>query len=170
MAVKPLWQAQMCNWLSKAMAVLFLLGLVLPVGANIPPNLISGKRFWQDGYAVAGQQFEYQFDDIGNRVSTKSGGDRFGANLRSTHYAVNNLNQTTSRTAPDYVNILGTANNAATVTVNHQSAERKSDYYRKELSVTNATGPVWLSVTNIAVLNQIQQHVGSPVPVNLTRP
>ena len=28
---------------------------------------VSGKRFWPDGTPVAGQQFEYGFDDIGNR-------------------------------------------------------------------------------------------------------
>jgi hypothetical protein len=27
----------------------------------------SGKRSWQDGTPVAGQQFEYAFDDLGNR-------------------------------------------------------------------------------------------------------
>ena len=30
----------------------------------------SGKKYWADGTPVAGQQFEYGFDDIGNRKST----------------------------------------------------------------------------------------------------
>jgi YD repeat-containing protein len=30
-------------------------------------QVTSGKRVWQDGTPVAGQQFEYAFDDIGNR-------------------------------------------------------------------------------------------------------
>ena len=30
-------------------------------------QVISGKRFWPDGTPVAGQQFEYGFDDLGNR-------------------------------------------------------------------------------------------------------
>jgi YD repeat-containing protein len=32
----------------------------------------SGKRYWSDGTPVAGQQFEYAFDDIGNRNSTNA--------------------------------------------------------------------------------------------------
>ena len=32
-------------------------------------QVTSGKRFWADGTPVAGQQFEYGFDDIGNRQS-----------------------------------------------------------------------------------------------------
>ena len=35
---------------------------------------------------VAGQQFEYAFDDIGNRTQTKAGGDENGWNLRPAGY------------------------------------------------------------------------------------
>jgi YD repeat-containing protein len=38
-------------------------------------QVISGKKYWPDWTPVAGQQFEYAFDDIGNRTSTKAGGD-----------------------------------------------------------------------------------------------
>ena len=34
----------------------------------------SGKRYWNDGTPVAGQQHEYAFDDIGNRTATQVGG------------------------------------------------------------------------------------------------
>src|SRR5207245_986477 len=60
-------------------------------------QVISGKKYWADGAPVAGQQFEYSFDDIGNRKSTKVGGDNGGGNLRSANYANNSLNQITSR-------------------------------------------------------------------------
>ena len=30
-------------------------------------QVTSGKRYWADGAPVAGEQFEYGFDDIGNR-------------------------------------------------------------------------------------------------------
>jgi len=36
-------------------------------------QVTSGKRYWQDGTPVAGQQFEYVADDIGNRTSTQAG-------------------------------------------------------------------------------------------------
>jgi hypothetical protein len=34
-------------------------------------QVISGKKYWADGTPVAGQQFEYTFDDIGNRLTEK---------------------------------------------------------------------------------------------------
>ncbi len=33
-------------------------------------QVVSGKRYWMDGSPVPGQQFDYGFDDIGNRTST----------------------------------------------------------------------------------------------------
>src|SRR5437660_108661 len=46
-------------------------------------QVTSGKKYWSDGTPVAGQQFEYNFDDIGNRRMTRAGGDDTGANLRT---------------------------------------------------------------------------------------
>src|SRR5213592_2412704 len=58
------------------------------------------KNHWSDGTAAAGQQFEYAYDDIGNRKSAASGGNEWGSNLRYENYSVNNLNQYTQRTVP----------------------------------------------------------------------
>ena len=87
--------------------------------------MISGKRSWEDSTPVAGQQFEYAFDDIGNRTSTGVGGDGSGAGLRPAAYQANHLNQYTSRTVPGAVDILGIANPTAPVTVNAVSANRQ---------------------------------------------
>jgi RHS repeat-associated protein len=106
----------------------------------------SGKKYWADGTPVAGQQFEYGFDDIGNRETATRDG-------RQSDYSANFLNQYESRTVPGYVNILGQATNTATVTVNLQATSRKGDYFRAELQVSNSV-PLWLGVTNIAVLQQ----------------
>lgn len=67
------------------------------------------------------------------------------------------LNQITSRSVPGYVSVIGTATNTATVSLwgdNGQYAvtSRKGAYFRGELSVDNNAGPVWLTVTNLAVL------------------
>jgi YD repeat-containing protein len=115
-------------------------------------QVTSGKKYWNDGSPVAGQQFEYGFDDIGNRTTAATGGDPWGRFLRRASYAANNLNQYTSRTIPAGVDVLGAATNAATVTVNDQPTSRKSDYFRVELSLMNTSAPVWLSITNLAVL------------------
>jgi RHS repeat-associated protein len=47
---------------------------------------------------------------------------------------------------------MGTATNAATVTVNGQITYRHNDYYRAQLGVDNSSGPVFQSVSNLAVL------------------
>lgn len=107
----------------------------------------SGKKYWVDGIPVPGQQFEYGFDDIGNRTSTKAGGDQSGAGLRPASYTVNSLNQYTSRTVPDKFDVLGIATASASVTVNSSAADyRRSEYFQELLTVNNSANPVWQSV------------------------
>ena len=63
-------------------------------------QVTSGKHCWADGTPVAGQQFEYGFDDIGNRQSAAHGGNASGSDLRVETYTANALNQYTQRTVP----------------------------------------------------------------------
>ena len=109
-----------------------------------------GGRYWPDQTPVAGQQFEYTHDDIGNRTATKAGGDQNGANLQSASYLANNLNQYTNRTVPGAVDVMGISFATNTVTVNGLTAYRKGEYFRQQLTVNNASTPVWQSVTNAA--------------------
>jgi RHS repeat-associated protein len=110
-------------------------------------QVISGKRFWADGTPVAGQQFEYGFDDIGNRKTTKAGGDQQGNGLRSASYGANGLNQYTNRTVPGAYDILGAATATSTVTVNGASPYRKGEYFWREITASNGSGPVWQTNT-----------------------
>jgi RHS repeat-associated protein len=112
-------------------------------------QVTSGKKYWGDGVPVEGVQNEYVFDDIGNRKSTKEGGDQFGQNLRSASYTNNTLNQITGRGVPGYANIIGSSTAANTVTVNGSNADyRRGSFYREELAISNsATNPVWTAVT-----------------------
>ncbi|PWU11412.1 MAG: hypothetical protein C5B50_23385 [Verrucomicrobia bacterium] len=112
----------------------------------------SGKKYWSGGTVVAGEQFEYMFDDIGNRTSTKSSGDSSGANLRVANYTNNSLNQYTSRDVPGYANILGSADSNATVTVNGQNPYRHGEFYRQELAIGNLPSAISQPVTNFASL------------------
>ena len=66
-------------------------------------EVTAGRRSWNDWTPVAGQQFEYAFDNIGNRTTAKSGGNASGAGLRTETYTANNLNQYSSRTVPGAV-------------------------------------------------------------------
>src|SRR5436190_9849824 len=110
-------------------------------------QVISGKKYWSDWTSVAGKQFEYGFDDIGNRNSTKAGGDENGANLRSATDSANNLNQYTSRTIPNAFDVTGLELATNTVTVNSATPYRHGEYFRKEISVVNSSTSVWQSVS-----------------------
>jgi hypothetical protein len=66
---------------------------------------------------VAGQQFEYSFDDIGNRKQSGGGGDEWGGRLSYQNYNANTLNQYTTPTVPGFVEVQGAATNFAAVTV-----------------------------------------------------
>ena len=117
-------------------------------------QVTSGRKYFQDGTVIPGQQFDYSFDDIGNRKATVTGGDQWGANRRYASYSANALNQYTQRTVPGFVDLIGSATNRATVTVNNIPASRYGDYFRVETPVNNNTGAVWLTLTNLAVLQQ----------------
>lgn len=121
-----------------------------------------GAKYFSDGNPVPGQQFEYGFDDIGNRKTTKAGGDENGANLRSATYTPNNLNQYSSRDVPRKIDVMGLALGTATVTatspnaLNNATAPwRKGEYFHKELSFTANTTPLWefLTVTATSEAN-----------------
>lgn len=110
----------------------------------------SGKKYFSDGTPVPGQQFEYGFDDVGNRTSTKAGGDSVGssASLRSASYTPNYLNQYSSRTVPDKFDVLGIANASASVTVNSSAADyRRGEYFQELFTVANGSNPVWQNVS-----------------------
>src|SRR5207237_4628043 len=99
------------------------------------------------------QHLEFEFDDIGNRTSTKGGGDDAGAALRAATYSVNNLNQYTSRDFPGTNDIIGIANANATVTVNGLSTYRRGEYYQKTVSGNNSSTALVFGVTNKAILS-----------------
>ncbi|MGA2751797.1 MAG: RHS repeat-associated core domain-containing protein [Verrucomicrobiota bacterium] len=110
-------------------------------------QVISGIKYWSDGTPVAGQQFDYTFDTIGNRTQTEAGGDQTGANLRLAHYTNNVLNQITSRDVPGDVDVMGLLLASNTVTVNSNTPYRRGEYFRDQLAVTNTSAAVWTNIT-----------------------
>ena len=111
-------------------------------------QVTNGCKYFADGTPVAGQQFDYAFDTIGNRTQTQTGGDSSGANLRVANYYANTLNQLTNRYVTPYVDITGASILTNAVTVNGQTAYRKEEYFRQELPVNNTNSALW---TNIIV-------------------
>ena len=67
--------------------------------------MTGARRYWFDWSPVSGQQFSYEYDNIGNRRSASAGGDTSGYNLRQTTYGANNLNQYTAITNAAYDSI-----------------------------------------------------------------
>ena len=120
-------------------------------------QVTNGVKRWGDNSLVAGDQFQYAFDTIGNRTSTAAGGDQNGNNLRSATYSANNLNQYTNRTVPDYAEITGSAASNASVTIwtgptAYLAPYRKTNYFWGELTAANASTAAWLQVTNVGVV------------------
>jgi RHS repeat-associated protein len=116
-------------------------------------ELTNANRNWSYFAAntpVSGQQFSYAYDTIGNRQTAGYGGDANGANLRTITYANNNLNQYIGITTPGYENIIGAALATSSVTVNGSAADRKAEYFHKELAVANSSGPIWQNITNVS--------------------
>ena len=113
-------------------------------------QVVSGKKYWRDVTPVTGKQYEYTFDDIGNRTKTNTGGDARGTGLRPAAYTNNLLNQITGRDVPGTVDLLGIARANASVTVNSQSPYRKDEYFARSLSWNTTTGAVSKLVTNWA--------------------
>ncbi len=73
-----------------------------------------------------GQQFEYAYDDIGNQLLAREGGDQTGSGLRQPTYVPNSVNQYSSRSinvADRKVDIMGLApvqnGTATSVTTNY---------------------------------------------------
>jgi RHS repeat-associated protein len=113
----------------------------------------NAVKRWGDNSAVAGQQFGYGFDTIGNRRMTLAGGDQNGHNERLASYTANSLNEYTGRTVPAAVDVIGSATNTAAVWVDQTAAYRKTNYFWLQLPVTNAYGPVYQTVTTLAALS-----------------
>jgi len=126
-------------------------------------QVVGGKKYWPDGSAVPGQQFEYDFDDIGNRTAHRYGGDATGqsSKLREVGYAANSLNQYTSRTNVSVVDLLGLATEGSVVTVGGSTngVYRRGEYFHR--AATN-TANTWPSLTNVvSKLGTSVTNVGS---------
>jgi RHS repeat-associated protein len=103
----------------------------------------SAKRYLADGQVVAGQQFEYSYDDIGNRTSGKTGGDTAGANLRTTTDTTDAEGRLSQRTNPRQYEVQGAAQVGTDVRVNGVVATRQGEYFRFEGTAAVATAQ-WL--------------------------
>jgi len=111
-------------------------------------QVTHGGRYWNDGTPVAGEQFDYAFDTIGNRTQTLAGGDTNGLNLRVANYTANSLNQITQRDVPGTNDVVGAALVGTNVTVNGVAVvDRKAEFFHATVGANNGGGAVWQPVT-----------------------
>jgi len=129
---------------------------------NDRDELISAHRFWSDWSAVSGQQFGYAYDNIGNRITSTSGGNVNGWNTRQSGYTVNSLDQYTSIATPGYKDVCGAAIATNSVTVNACATDRKSEYFHDELSIANSNGPLWETVNVNSGTNAVSGGLAFP--------
>ena len=133
---------------------------------NDRDELLGAKRCWSDFTPVTGQRFKYNYDNIGNRLTSWAGGDANGDNLRPTVYVPDSLNRYTSITTTNYEDVWGVAYATTTVTVNGQSTDRKGEYFHAELSLGNNINPLWVNVTTAPAFSG-DSHLLVP-PANVT--
>jgi len=123
---------------------------------NAKSEVTAAKRKFNSGAFVGGQQFEYAFDDIGNRTQTKSGGDAAGANLQVSSYGdANALNELTTRTVPGVAGVTGKAPAALSLQgfANSQPfslTKQEDDYFFGEAAVNNSAWDVYARVKVVA--------------------
>jgi len=111
-------------------------------------QVTNACKYFANGTPVAGQQFDYTFDTIGNRTQILAGGNQNGQNLRLANYIVNNVNQITNRDVAPDVDVMGASILTNAVTVNGTNAYRNQEYFRAQLAVNNTNSALW---TNIIV-------------------
>lgn len=122
-------------------------GSVWKYNYNDRNELIGAHRYWADWTPVSGQQYGYDYDNIGNRKTASSGGDTSGWNLRTVSYTANSLNQYSAVTTPGYEDIIGAAIATNGVTVNTLATDRKGEYFHREIAIANSGTPVWQTVS-----------------------
>ena len=116
---------------------------------------------------AAGQQFNYTYDDIGNRLTALSGGNASGANQRQTSYTVNDLNQYGTIQNPRTLDVLVRSADTPTVTStgNQVTVIDQGTYNRAEITIPeqNAAPAQWLPVNvSIGENNLSSGHLWMP--------
>ncbi|MFC1461218.1 RHS repeat domain-containing protein [Verrucomicrobiota bacterium] len=120
-------------------------------GYNSRSEVIAGDRYWGTDVGdtsdpVGLQSSAYSYDNIGNRTSTTNNG-------QAATYTANALNQYSQRTIPAVINILGSAETNATVTINNSAVNRQQEYWYKQLTATNSAEAAYSLITVMGVYN-----------------
>lgn len=140
-------------------------GTFIDYAYNPRSEVTSARKQFSSGTFVGGSQHEFTFDDVGNPLVNRFGGDASGLNLRtSTYAAANNLNQPTSRTVPNSIFVSGAAPLSLTLQgfVDQQSfslSRQQGETFFGEAQLDNTNWPIYSNIkvsgkdgTNVADL------------------
>jgi len=118
----------------------FFVPLCETIRENDRSKVTSANRYWGSDVSntnspVLGQQYSYEYDPIGNRISTDNfpfTGEGVPAGGGSSQYSANELNQYVSRTVPPTASIIGSAPANVDVSVNGVAVEKQGTYWHME--------------------------------------
>ena len=138
-------------------------------GYNDRGEVTSAKKHRPTGASgnqpLGGLQYEYAYDDLGNRTAAKYGGNENGSDLQTISYEVNEHNQYTSRSHPGSAYLTGLAGltgeppQPGTIKINNAPATAQDSFFFHKLVEENGSGPVVVPVT----LEETPGGSGTPV-------
>ena len=122
-------------------------------GYNTRSEVTSATRYWgtdtgTTSEPVAGQEYAYAYDPIGNRITSAEGDTD-----REATYTANALNHYTQRTVPGVKELAGTAITNASVTVNGLATDRHGPWWHHAFEVDNAASAAYTQAVVSAVYN-----------------
>lgn len=114
-------------------------------------QVTSGKKFLASDTVIAGHDYAWTFDDIGNRKTATING-------QAATYTPTLLNQYAQRTVPGVIEVLGAADASTTVTVTvnggtPQATTRQGERFHQQVSVTNTSAAQTTSLKITGVKN-----------------
>jgi YD repeat-containing protein len=119
-------------------------------GYNTRGEVTSAKSHQQGVGVRGGLQFEYDYDNIGNRKTMKYGGDENGANLETVQYTVNKKNQYTNLNHPGVHYITGfaglTGSTPNSVEINNTAATAQEAFFFAKLTESNSANPLFVPI------------------------
>lgn len=132
-------------------------------------EVVDGRKFTHEDTHLAGHQFTYDYDDIGNRKTSSSGGDASGQNLRTTNYNVaNSQHQYGTIDYPGWFDVMGRAPVGSIVTVNGNTVqERQSERFWSSVPAANRPG---MNSVSVAATGQGSVSAKQWVPASSVSP
>ena len=113
-------------------------------GYNFRGEVVSAKKYQANSNVLAGHQFEYEFDGMGNRTKARYAGDGNGTLGREISYTSNSVNQYTAISTPPSISVTGRAPVASSISINAVSvlaANRQGEHFFGEATESANTVP-----------------------------